>query len=453
MRLATIGLATAAATLALAGTASADSISFIRGGDIWVASPDGAKEVQVTHSGIYSYQSQAEDGTFIALAGRRLHRIGRTGTVLADFSTPVSAEKVDDKTSYFMGPFDPEISPDGTKVAYSYLWQYIFNRPGCTGPNWLCQERHLYQGVGYSASDRMTGWDEPGFGRQSGWVHPSWMGNDQVMLSAPSEPLNLSVMFDRVGGDNNDIHDWFSDDNADSISDGEINRQGTAMAFVTSDREAPDPAAREPQRRLSFYRLTGPAPALPEACFALGYADGTFEGPTWSPAGDRIAVADRAEDETGRILVAPVPDITASCQQPPAPGKVVIADARHPDWGPAGVPSIPTAPEPPSTPATGPRKDDHASPSRSHTTRRLSLRGRRLARALRRGVVVRVHAPTAGRVSAHALRRGRVVATGSRTAARAGTVATRLRFNARARRALGGRRSVRLTVRIGFRSA
>ena len=70
-----------------------------------------------------------------------------------------------------------------------------------------------------------------------------------------------------------------------------------------------------------------------------------------------------------------------------------------------------------------------------------------------RCVVVRVHAPTAGRVSAHALRRGRVVATGSRTAARAGTVATRLRFNARARRALGGRRSVRLTVRIGFRSA
>src|SRR3954453_12807944 len=121
MRLPTrIALAATAATLALAGSASADSISFLRGGDIWVASPDGARQVQVTHAGGYAYQSQADDGTFVALAGRRLRHIDRTGRVLADFTTPVSAEKTDDDTSYFMGPFDPEISPDGTKVVYSY---------------------------------------------------------------------------------------------------------------------------------------------------------------------------------------------------------------------------------------------------------------------------------------------------------------------------------------------
>ena len=56
-----------------------------------------------------------------------------------------------------MGPFDPEISLDGSRVVYSYLWQDIFNKPGCTGPNWLCQDRHLYQGVAYSHADRMTG--------------------------------------------------------------------------------------------------------------------------------------------------------------------------------------------------------------------------------------------------------------------------------------------------------
>src|SRR6187455_2485629 len=112
----TITLAALAATLALAGTASADSISFLRGGDIWVASPDGAKQVQITHGGGYSYQSQADDGTFIALAGRRLHRIDRNGKVLADFSTPVSEGEPSEDSSYYMGPFDPEISPDGTKV-------------------------------------------------------------------------------------------------------------------------------------------------------------------------------------------------------------------------------------------------------------------------------------------------------------------------------------------------
>jgi hypothetical protein len=91
----------------------------------------------------------------------------------------------------------------------------------------------------------MTGWDEPGFGRQSGWVHPSWMGNDQVLVSTPSEPLNLSVMFDRIGTDNNDIQNWFSDDNAPDMRDGEMNRQGTMMAFVTGD-----------SRRITFYRTT-----------------------------------------------------------------------------------------------------------------------------------------------------------------------------------------------------
>jgi hypothetical protein len=271
------------------------------------------------------------------------------------------------------------------------------------------------------------------------------MGADQVMLSTPSEPLNLSVMFDTVGSDNNDIRAWFSDDESENMSDGELNRQGTAMAFVTSDPAATDPPGRDPARRITFYRTTGAAPAVPESCFALGYADGTFEGPTWAPSGDRIAVVDRANDEAGRILVAPVPELAGGCRPPAGPGKVTITDARHPDWGPAGVPSVPARP--------GPRPDDQAGALESRTTRRLSLRGRRLARALRRGVVVRFQAPAAGRVSVHALRRGRIVATGSRTAARAGTVATRLRFNARARRTLGRRRSVRLTVRIGFRSA
>src|SRR4051794_32527480 len=290
MRLRTLGL-TVAATLAFAGTASADSISFIRGGDIWVASPDGAKQVQITHSGGYSYQSQADDGTFVALAGRRLHRIDRNGTVLADFSAPVSGEKVDDDTSYFMGPFDPEISPDGTKVVYSYLWQYIYTKPGCVGYKWYCQEKHLYQGVGYSYADRMTGWDE--LGRQSGWVHPSWMGNDQVLLSRPSEPLNDSVMFDRVGTDNNDIQDWFSDGPSGALRDGELNRQGTTVAFVAGADE----------KRIVLYHRKGAPPAGVEQFCTHGGASGTFEGLSWSPSGDRLAFADRAADESGKVHV------------------------------------------------------------------------------------------------------------------------------------------------------
>ena len=57
-----------------------------QGGDVWLATPDGARQQQVTHTGGYSNVSQADDGTMIALApGERLHKLSRTGQVLADF--------------------------------------------------------------------------------------------------------------------------------------------------------------------------------------------------------------------------------------------------------------------------------------------------------------------------------------------------------------------------------
>src|ERR671917_448505 len=78
-------------TLVIAAPASADSIAFIKGGDVWLATPDGARQQQVTRTGTYSYVSQADDGTMIALApGERLHKLSRTGAVLADFLTPIS---------------------------------------------------------------------------------------------------------------------------------------------------------------------------------------------------------------------------------------------------------------------------------------------------------------------------------------------------------------------------
>src|SRR6188472_3432427 len=108
-----------ALSLVAAAPASADSISYLRDGNIWLTTPDGARQVQVTTTGIYSYASQADDGTFIALTGERLHKLSRDGRVLADFDTPVSdGPKKGPNENYFMGPFEPEISPDGTRVSY-----------------------------------------------------------------------------------------------------------------------------------------------------------------------------------------------------------------------------------------------------------------------------------------------------------------------------------------------
>ena len=74
------------AALALAAPASADSISYIKDGNVWLTTPDGARQFQVTTSGAYAYASQADDGTFIALSGERLHRLDRLGNAYGKLS-------------------------------------------------------------------------------------------------------------------------------------------------------------------------------------------------------------------------------------------------------------------------------------------------------------------------------------------------------------------------------
>src|SRR3954453_5407578 len=112
-------LVLAALTLAIVPAAHAAPIPYVKDGDIWLTTPDGARQVRVTNDGGYSFASQADDGTLIGLHGQRLRRLDRAGTLLADFTTPVSDVPADAAFTS-LGPIDPQISPDGTKVAYGY---------------------------------------------------------------------------------------------------------------------------------------------------------------------------------------------------------------------------------------------------------------------------------------------------------------------------------------------
>src|SRR4051812_18433742 len=172
----------AAALLALAcvaPAASADSIAYIKDGNVWLSTGDGSRQFQVTLTGGYSDVSQADDGTLIALKGVRLNKLDRMGNVLADFDTPVSDTRPAPQKTFY-GPFDPAISPDGTKVAYTYYYMTQSQNNTCFPPE--CVTTINEGGTGYSHSDRQTGWDEPGFYRHSGWRNPFWVDNDTTVL-------------------------------------------------------------------------------------------------------------------------------------------------------------------------------------------------------------------------------------------------------------------------------
>ena len=134
------------------------------------------------------------------------------GNVLADFDTPVSDTRPA-PAKQFYGPFDPAISPDGTKVAYTYYWLSQSQSPTCFPPT--CFVAINEGGTGYSYADRQTDWDEPGLGYHSGWRHPSWVDNDMTMLSNPTHMPNHDVILDRItdggNGHGNMVMNWFSD--------------------------------------------------------------------------------------------------------------------------------------------------------------------------------------------------------------------------------------------------
>ncbi len=139
MRTAHIAALAAAASLIAASPAAADSIACIKDGNVWLATPDGGRQVQMTTTGGYASVSQADDGTMIALApGERLHKLSRTGAVLADFPTFVSdGAPTAGPVNEFHGPFAPEISPDGRLVAFEWFNETYDNgnSPSCSPPS------------------------------------------------------------------------------------------------------------------------------------------------------------------------------------------------------------------------------------------------------------------------------------------------------------------------------
>jgi hypothetical protein len=427
--------------LALAASAQADSISFLRSGDIWVAAPDGTRQTQLTHDGGYSYQSRADDGSFIALHGRNLRRLSPTGDLIAEFSTPVSAEQTAPKTAYFVGPFKPEISPDGSKVAYEYRFQDYYTDPRC-GTADFCTDTRLSVGIGYTYPDRLTSWDEPGLGRQSGWIDPSWIDNSTLLQSDKSVRPNVDAIIDHPGDGNQTIERWFEDDKAAwYLRDGEVSRRGDAVAFLTTTpRDWSDSHIGQQDDQITIYRLSGAPPAQPEHCFSFGNPDAIYASPSFAPDGAQVAWASRARETAGawEIRVGDVPSLAGGCQGAPGDSRTLIADAMQPDWSPAPVPGAARVE------AAAAAAPPEAAPAAKAITVRVARR--KLARALSRGLRVRLAVPAGGSLSVKATRAGTTVATASRRVKRAGNVSVTLRFTQTARRTLRRARAAKLRV-------
>jgi WD40-like Beta Propeller Repeat len=352
-------LAALAILLVPAAAASADSIVFVKDSNVWVASPDGSNQRQLTRDGTadhpYRSPSQADDGTVAAsyLDGIRL--IDRGGRLIRELDPPPLTNSV----SHAMDgtPVDVALSPDGSKIAYTFV------SASCpVGAS--CGARAA---TGYLTS---TGAPLPGNLYLS---NPSWVGNSRTLVfGGYLHQVNTHDL-----GAAEDVH-WFDDheivgqENSTDLGDGELSVQGDKLALVRGYGS---------DTHIMWYTTNGSA--LPTMQCATGKLDGLY-GPTWAPDGQSLAWG-----EPDGVWVKPQ---ALDCTVQPA---LVIPGATEPDWGPAH----PANPGAPATPRAATLK----------------------VRAAKRRVTLSVPCATACTVRAKLVRRGRTIASKRKTLGAPGT--------------------------------
>jgi|GEM_PF-2235020 len=458
-RLAIAVLAAAALAGGAAGTASADSFAYVKGGDVWLTTTDGARQFQVTGTADYTSISQADDGTLLATTtGNHLRRLDRLGTVLSDIPTPIS-QSVNGTSVVFDGPEQADISPDGRTVGYGFMKWGTYQYPDGT------RDADLYNGNAFTRSDALTGFTDPGYKYSRDWDAPEFIDDQTVLVSNgpgyPSTPFAI----EKVGS--GDPQSWFSDGNNMHPEDATISRDKRYIAAV----HGPD------RKTLEVYRVGDQKLMSSQLSDCFTYSDPrtpdiAYNSPTFNADGTRLAWG-----SNHGLYIAPIGDGSAHCPDGQV-DDVEIAGGTSPDWGLADVPAsrpasnpLPThgggaAPAPgganPGSPAPGtgtiPPTPVVAKPapvggSGSGALDALAVKATpaRLRATLSGGLRLTVTVPAPGKVAVVARSGGRKVGAGAATAKAAGKVSVKVTFAKAAARKLRRARkaTVNLTVSAG----
>jgi hypothetical protein len=438
-------------TCALATTADASSIAFVRGDDVWVAAPDGTHQAQVTTGRRFASPSQADDGTIVAIDdGNALYRLTQAGVPRnAPFFTWLGLGG----GSGFSGPYFPRVSPDGSKIAFGFF--HTEGLDPVTGTS------ETLGGISYTWADHATDLHEFGLIR-AGWTNPSWAGNGLTVSFFPgADALGgyTNVLWHEVGHktdpasdtDGTNAYPWFDDPEASYGSFGAANRQLTSLAVgegvgsVTSMRLysiATAPPAAAAQDHPPRYRCT------------IDGGGNALASPSWSPDG-----ADLAYQQGSDTYVVHVGDLSQGCSGL-GQARLVLAAAQGPAWGPADVgvtAGRPTDLSPGSAADGGPAAGGGTTPGPSNAdtsapATRISIPARqRLSSVLADGLRLRIRLDEPATLRASAAAGATVASAGGHAVA--GTTRLRLRFPAAARRRLRRKRSVHLTVTVTARDA
>jgi hypothetical protein len=412
-------IAITAATVALAApaAANAESMVFIKGGNVWIAHANGNEPRQLTTGGGWAHPTQADDGTILAKRGGGLVRMTHRGVQLGDPIYPEARTAV----------FDPEISPDGTKVAYWDLRRV--GDPQCSVASTSSCKRVIVA----SAADGRTL-----YSGMDGIYHPTWIDEGRLLVFNDS----ATTFVKRLGAPGAPDA-WFFV-NGLTLSQGEWMFTNGRIALLSEG--SPD--------SMWLYRANGNPPALPTfTCSIVGVQNGYFAHPKWWKYRSPLLY----EDEDGIWMVSigrTSPGGPESCSP-----RLIAPGATDPDPGPTYMsteeaPAPPIEPPPPSRgdgqapqpSAPAPSVEPPSSPTPTPPPPVVNLR-----ETLSRGVPFNVKCRRACSAKVALLQGRRVVASGRARLRKRGRVTVVARFSRAARAKLGELGEVTLKARIDIR--
>jgi WD40-like Beta Propeller Repeat len=288
---------------------------YIKQGNIWLSSPDGSIQRQVTVDGGYSSPSQADDGNIVALHDGLFVHLDRHGTLL---NAPFGGLSGTSGGTTSFGPQDPRVSPDDTRIAYDVgvLSSYF---------DWTCNcylQTTEYETV-YTAVNQFT--DPTVSGVVRDYSTPSWIDNQTALLTATGIGIDQFAIHLLGGGDSDPTHfmQWFTDSGTPHAAKAELTRvQDKLVTLAGSANE-----------NIGLYSLPAPPLATPTRECVINQPDNptTYDDPTWSPDGTALAFAN-----PDGIYVTPVGNISSGDCSSIAP-KLLLPGGSQPFWGPVDV--------------------------------------------------------------------------------------------------------------------
>jgi len=313
--------------------APAGSIVFVKGGNVWLTRPDGTGMRQVTRDGTasspYEHPTMSTSGVIAVMKGSQIIRMAQSRAVY-NRMTPQDLFVPDYATILISPITDPEISPDGTKIAYSQLrlehyggGDYNYNvteaETAVTDATHFTQPTKVYLGyqAGWIGDDRFT-LDRDGDVHLADLGHDAqpWFRSDDIFdTHDPLDPF-IALNEPEVSPDRQRV--LFG-----------VQNTGFGMSTVTSD-----PAVGSP----------GVPTAAPQCFLSSTSPDPYAEDATFGPDSDSVVYTEGGKLSVIRHL--------AACNETTTIDELTTG-ASEPDWSPAPLSAAPA-------PAPGTSTGSHA---------------------------------------------------------------------------------------------